>query len=104
MVVAAGVVWCCCGGGSVVVMWWCGMAWRVCVKIWTELKTVCVLDTDIQPPHIPGMDPGVHHCHGMKVNPTGVLWSKHECFLIRGCQDMDLKKTLTQKYQILKRN
>ena len=32
----------------------------------------------------------------MKANPTGYLWSKYECFIISGCQDMDFKKTLTQ--------
>ena len=35
------------------------------------------------------MDPWVR-CHGMKANPTGYLWSKYECFLMSGCQDMDL--------------
>ena len=39
------------------------------------------------------MDPRVR-CHGMKANPTGYLWSKYECFLMSGCQDMDLSKTL----------
>ena len=39
------------------------------------------------------MDPGVR-CHGMKANPIGYLWSKFECFLITGCQD--IKKTLTK--------
>ena len=39
------------------------------------------------------MDPWVR-CHGMKANPTGYLWSKYECFLMSGCQDMDLSKTL----------
>ena len=34
------------------------------------------------------MDPGVR-CHGMKANPTGYLWSKYECFLMSGCQDID---------------
>ena len=38
------------------------------------------------------MDPWVR-CHGMKANPTGYLWSKYECFLMSGCQDMDLSKT-----------
>ena len=33
------------------------------------------------------MDPGVRS-HGMKANRTGYLWSKYECFLISGCQDM----------------
>ena len=41
------------------------------------------------------MDPGVR-CHGMKANPTGYLWSKYECFLMSGCQDIDFKKTLTK--------
>ena len=36
----------------------------------------------------PGLDPGAW-CHGMKANPTGYLWSKYECFLKSGCQDMD---------------
>ena len=36
------------------------------------------------------MDPRVR-CHGMKANPTGYLWSRYECFLMSGCQDMDLK-------------
>ena len=39
------------------------------------------------------MDPWVR-CHGMKANPTGYLWSKYERFLMSGCQDMDLSKTL----------
>ena len=34
------------------------------------------------------MDPGVR-CHGMKANPTGYLWSKYECFLMSGCQDIE---------------
>ena len=38
------------------------------------------------------MDPWVR-CHGMKANPTRYLWSKYECFLMSGCQDMDLSKT-----------
>ena len=38
------------------------------------------------------MDPRVR-CHGMKANPTRYLWSKYECFLMSGCQDMDLSKT-----------
>ena len=41
------------------------------------------------------MDPGVR-CHGMKANPIGSLWSKYECFLTTGCQDIDLQKTLTK--------
>ena len=41
------------------------------------------------------MDPGVR-CHGMKANPTGYLWSKYECFLMSGCQDIDFYKTLPQ--------
>ena len=41
------------------------------------------------------MDPGVR-CHGMKANPTGYLWSKYECFLMSGCQDIDFQKTLTK--------
>ena len=45
-----------------------------------------VLDFDLSP--TPGMDPGVR-CHGMKANPTEYLWSKYECFLTSGCQDMD---------------
>ena len=36
------------------------------------------------------MDPGVQ-CHGMKANPTGYLWSKYECFLMSGCQDILLE-------------
>ena len=47
-----------------------------------------VLDFDLWP-HPPGMDPWVRY-HGMKANPTGYLWSKSECFLINGYQDMDL--------------
>lgn len=27
-------------------------------------------------------------CPEMKVNPSGYLWSKYECFLTSGCQDM----------------
>ena len=46
-----------------------------------------VLDFNLQP-HPPGLDPGAR-CHGMKANPTGYLWSKYECFLMSGCQDMD---------------
>ena len=46
-----------------------------------------VLDFNLQP-HPPGLDPGAG-CHGMKANPTGYLWSKYECFLMSGCQDMD---------------
>ena len=38
------------------------------------------------------MDPKVR-CHEMKANPTGYLRSKYECFLMSGCQDMDLSKT-----------
>ena len=45
-----------------------------------------VLDFTPAPP--PGLDPGAR-CHGMKANPTGYLWSKYECFLMSGCQDMD---------------
>ena len=45
------------------------------------------LDFDLYPCP-PGMDPGVQ-CHGMKANPTGYLWSKYECFLMSGCQDID---------------
>ena len=41
------------------------------------------------------MDPGVR-CHRMKANPIGYLWSKYECFLTTGCQDIDFKKTLTK--------
>ena len=41
------------------------------------------------------MDPGVQ-CHGMKANPIGYLWSKYECFLTTGCQDIDFYKTLTK--------
>ena len=41
------------------------------------------------------MDPGVR-CHGMKANPTRYLWSKYECFLMSGCQDIDFLKTLTK--------
>ena len=36
----------------------------------------------------PGLDPAAR-CHGMKANPTGYLWSKYECFLMSGFQDMD---------------
>ena len=36
----------------------------------------------------PSADPEAR-CHGMKANPTGFLWSKYECFLISGCQDID---------------
>ena len=46
-----------------------------------------VLDFDLWP-HPPGMDPWVRY-HGMKANPTGYLWSKFECFLLNGYQDMD---------------
>ena len=45
------------------------------------------LDFDLWP-HPPGMDPWVRY-HGMKANPTRYLWSKSECFLINGYQDMD---------------
>ena len=41
------------------------------------------------------MDPGVR-CHGMKANPIGYLWSKYECFLTTGCQDIDFWNTLTK--------
>ena len=41
------------------------------------------------------MDPGFP-CHGMKANPIGYLWSKYECFLTTGCQDIDFYKTLTK--------
>ena len=41
------------------------------------------------------MDPGVQ-CHGMRAYPTGYLWSKYECFLMSGCQDIDFEKTLTK--------
>ena len=41
------------------------------------------------------MDPGVG-CHGMKANPIGYLWSKYECFLTTGCQNIDFYKTLTK--------
>ena len=41
-----------------------------------------VLDFNLQ------LDPGAR-CHGMKGNPTGYLWSKYECFLMSGSQDMD---------------
>ena len=48
-----------------------------------------VLDFNLQlqPPHT-GLEPG-DRCHGMKANPTGYQWSKYECFLMSGCQDMD---------------
>ena len=46
-----------------------------------------VLDFDLKP-RPPGMDPGVR-CHGMKANPIGYLWSKYECFLMSGGQDID---------------
>ena len=42
------------------------------------------------------MDSGVQ-CQGMKANPTGYLWSKYECFLIRGCQDIDFLKNFNTK-------
>ena len=32
----------------------------------------------------------------MKANPIGYLWSKYECFLTTGCQDIDSSKTLTK--------
>ena len=32
----------------------------------------------------------------MRANPIGYLWSKYECFLTTGCQDIDFKKTLTK--------
>ena len=51
-----------------------------------------VLDFD---PVAPSMDPGVRW-HEMKVNLTGYIWSKYECLLMSGCQDMDFWKTLTQ--------
>ena len=41
------------------------------------------------------MDPGLR-CYGMKANPTGYLWTKYECFLMSGCQDIDFWKTLTK--------
>ena len=41
------------------------------------------------------MDPGVR-CDGMKANPIGYLWSKYECFLTTGFQDIDFLKTLTK--------
>ena len=41
------------------------------------------------------MDPRVR-CHGMKANSIGYLWSKYECFLTTGCQDIDFSKTLTK--------
>ena len=41
------------------------------------------------------MDPGARY-HGMKANPIGYLWSKYECFLTTGCQDIDFLKTLTK--------
>ena len=28
-------------------------------------------------------------CHGMKANPTGYQWSKYECLLVSGSQDID---------------
>ena len=53
--------------------------WR-CTRFWP-----------LAPPH--GMDPGVW-CPGIKANPTEYLWSKYECFLMSGCQDMsrDMRK------------
>ena len=33
--------------------------------------------------------------HGMKAEPQGYLWSKCECFLMTGCQDMNFWKTST---------
>ena len=39
------------------------------------------------------MDPGVR-CLEMKANPTWYLWSKYECFLISGCQDIRLAPVL----------
>ena len=48
------------------------------------------------------MDPG-GGCHGMKANPSGYIGPKYECFLMSGCPDMDLKKTLAKlRYHILK--
>ena len=41
-----------------------------------------VLDFNLQP------HPGAR-CHGIKAYPTGYLWSKYECFLMSGYQDMD---------------
>ena len=32
----------------------------------------------------------------MKANPTGYLWSKYECFLMSGCQDMDFNASVTR--------
>ena len=39
-------------------------------------------------PHPTGMDPGAR-CHGMKLNPTGYLWSEYESPLIKSFQDID---------------
>ena len=47
-----------------------------------------------------GMDPGVPCC-GMKANPKRYLWCKYERFPMNGCQNMDFKKTLTQKSYLL---
>ena len=35
-------------------------------------------------------------CHGMKDYPIGYPWSKYDCFLATGCQDIDSYKTLTK--------
>ena len=40
------------------------------------------------------MDPGDRILE-MKSNHKGHVWSKYECFLISGCQEMDFWKTLT---------
>ena len=48
--------------------------------------SVCSIGFDSSP--TPGMDPGVR-CHGMEAKPIGYLWSKYECFLTTGCQDID---------------
>ena len=41
------------------------------------------------------MDPGIR-CHGMKANPTRYQWFKYECFLISGCEDLDLENFNTK--------
>ena len=41
------------------------------------------------------MDPWVGY-HGMKAYTTKNLWSKYECFLKSGCQDMDLENSTTE--------
>ena len=47
-------------------------------------------------PLAPGYGPLAQVSHGMKANPPGYLWSKYECFLMRGCQDHTCHKLLTE--------